>query len=158
MTGGSCPGPGSGVGDEPEGGEALEVARSFVAAIAWGEHRRVWELLGSEGRRTVLRVAGDRGMDKALVARLRDGTAAEREQEQFLADLVNGLRADLRGADLDGLAYWTDPGAPEPARTWVVMMTPLAAELGGDVPVGTLELSQDDGHWRVERLIPRPGR
>lgn len=160
MTDGPGPGhgPRSAGGEEAQRADALETARSFVAAIAWGEHRRVWDLLGSEGRRTVLRVAGDRGMDQALVARLRDGTAAEREQEEFLADLVNGLRADLRGADLDGLAYWADPDAPEPERTWVVMMTPLPEALGGDVPLGTLELSEDGGRWRVERLIPRPSR
>lgn len=145
-------------GDRPDPEHALQVARAFIGAISWGEHRRVWDLLGSEGRKTVLRIAANRGMDQALMARLRDGTATEAEHDQFLADLVNGLRTDLKGVDLDTLRFSPDPGAPEPGRTWVVLSTPLPEILGGDVPAGSLELSEQGEEWRVERLIPRPTR
>lgn len=142
---------------EVDQGPALAVAREFVSAVAWGEHRKVWDLLGPEGRKTVLRVAVNHGMDEALAARLRDGTAAKSESDEFLAQLVNGLRADLRGNDLDSLEYSPDP-LPEPNRTRVVLVVPLPiglAESGSGLPIGSLEMASDDsGSWRVERLLP----
>lgn len=138
-------------------GPALAVARDFVSAVAWGEHRKVWDLLGPEGRKTVLRVAVNHGMDEALAARLRDGTAARSESDEFLAQLVNGLRADLQGNDLDALEYSPDP-VPEPNRARVVLLSPLPmglAESGSGLPIGSLEMASDDsGSWRVERLLP----
>jgi hypothetical protein len=131
-----------------------ETARAFVDAVVWGEHRRVWDLLGLEGRTTVLKVAANRGMDEVLVARLRDGTAADGEREEFLADLVNGLRADLAGNDLDALEYELDPVAGEPGRSRVVIQAPLNPLLGGYLPAASVELSQESGSWKVERLVP----
>lgn len=133
--------------------DALTAARSFVEAVAWGDHTRVWELLGPEGRKTVLRIAVSNGMDDALAARLRDGTAVAAESEQFLGDLVNGLRADLQGNDLDALEYRADP-APEPGRFRVGLALPTHEFLAPDgLPVGMLELSEEEGTWRVERLV-----
>lgn len=136
---------------------AIGAAREFVTAVAWGEHRTVWELLSSDGRKTVLRVGVNHGLDEALAARLRDGTAGKAESEDFLVQLVLGLRADLRGADLDTLEYTADP-APEPGRARVVLESPLPGgldALGSALPVGSLELVDDGGgEWRVERLVP----
>lgn len=151
--------PGGDVGSGEAGLEAaVAAARAFIDAVAWGEHVRVWEMLGEEGRRTVLRVAVDRGMSQALSERLWDTTATAAERDGFLTDLVNGLRADLAGTDLDALMYWSDPAAAEPGRAWVVLSAPLPAILGGEVPVGTLELSANEGSWLIERIIPRPSR
>ncbi|CAN5497491.1 hypothetical protein BH20ACT2_BH20ACT2_00880 [soil metagenome] len=138
----------------------LEVTREFVAAVAWGEHLKIWDLLGREARATVLRVAVNRGMDEALSARLRDGTATTGERDTFLADLVNGLRTDLAGADLDALDYDTDPGPEDPGRARVILTAPLPATLGlPGLPVGSVELTQDDGGgWLVDRLLPRNTR
>lgn len=148
---------GQGTRSESDRQESPEtVARAFVDAIAWGEHRRVWELLGQDGRRAVLRVAVGRGMDEALSARLRDATATSGEVDAFLADLVNGLRADLAGNDLDTLGYQQDQVVPEEGPTWVVLTSPLPAVLGGEVPVGTMELVEEQDGWRVARLSPRP--
>ncbi len=132
-----------------------DTARTFVDAVIWGEHRQVWDLFGLEARTTVLNVARKRGMDEALLARLRDGTASDSERDGFLSDLVNGLRADLAGNDLDSLEYELDPEPPEPGRARVVLNAPLPPTLGGSLPVASLELSSDDGVWRVERLVPR---
>ncbi|MGH9164367.1 MAG: hypothetical protein ACRDZW_02495 [Acidimicrobiales bacterium] len=136
--------------------EALGAARAFVDAVAWGEHHRVWELLGAEGRKTVLRVAVNHGMDEALAARLREGTAAAGESDEFLSDLVAGLRADLSGNDLDSVEYAPDP-VPEPGRCRIGMSVPMPGLLGiggvGSLPVGTVELAEVDGAWRVERLV-----
>ena len=143
-------------GPDEEG--AVLAARSFIEAITWGEHRRVWELLGPEGRKIVLRVAVNHGMDEALAARLREGTAGPAESEEFLAELVTGLRADLAGNDLDALEYACDGIDVEPGRVRVVLTAPIPPLLGPvGLPVGSLELTAHDGQWRVERLTPRPG-
>jgi hypothetical protein len=132
-----------------------DTARTFVDAVIWGEHRQVWDLFGLEARTTVLNVARKRGMDEALLARLRDGTASESERNGFLSDLVNGLRADLAGNDLDALEYELDSEPLEVGRARVILHAPLPPALGGTLPVASVELSSDDGVWRVERLVPR---
>ncbi len=152
---GSTNGSGGGSGRSP-----VEAAREFVDAIVWGEHQKVWELMGVEARTTVLKVASNRGMDEALVARLRDGTASPAERDEFLADLVNGLRADLAGNDLDALEYEEDPEPPEPGRARVVISVPVAVGFGGNLPVGSVELATEssttgEAEWRIERLVPQ---
>ncbi|MGQ0743035.1 MAG: hypothetical protein ACT4OS_01585 [Acidimicrobiales bacterium] len=131
------------------------IVERFVDAIAWGEHRTVWELFGSQARNTVLKVAGLRGMDDDLVARLRDSTASADEYNEFLADLVLGLRADLAGNDLDSLQYETDEVAPGPGQARVVLNVPLAPTLGGVLPMGSVELEVEDGSWKVVRVVPQ---
>jgi hypothetical protein len=135
---------------------APERARAFVDAVAWGEHHKVWELLSEDGRRTVLRVGAARGMDEGLAARLASGTASASEQDQFLADLVNGLRADLAGNDLDALEAELDPEGAEAGRARVVLVAPLPEVLDQPgLPVATVDMAEEDGGWRVGRLIPR---
>jgi hypothetical protein len=135
---------------------APERAKAFLDAVAWGEHHKVWDLLSEEGRGTVLRVGAARGMDEGLAARLRDGTASTGEHDEFLADLVNGLRADLAGNDLDALEAELDPEPSEAGRARVVLVAPLpeALNLPG-LPVASVEMREEDGGWRVDRLIPR---
>jgi hypothetical protein len=146
------------VSSQNASGSPVEAARAFIDAVAWGEHRTVWDLLGKDGRKTVLRVALASGMDDGLAGRLREGTASEAEESEFLADLVNGLRADLAGTDLDTLEYALDPEPAEGGRTRVKLTAPLPAILGEGLPVGSVELSDDGGRWRVEALVPRLGR
>ena len=139
---------------------ALDAAREFVDAVVWGEHRKVWELMGIEARTTVLKVASDRGMDEALVARLRDGTAADAERDEFLMDLIAGLRADLAGNDLDALEYEEDAEPLEAGRARVVISVPVAIGFGGNLPVGSVELAEEsstngESEWRVQRLVPQ---
>lgn len=139
---------------------ALGTAKEFVDAVVWGEHLKVWDLMGLEARTTVLKVASDRGMDEALVARLRDGTASDAEREEFLADLINGLRADLAGNDLDALEYEEDDTPQEPGRARVVVTVPVAVGFGGNLPVGSVELAIEastsgEAEWRVQRLVPQ---
>lgn len=137
-----------------------DAAREFVDAVVWGEHLKVWDLLGIEARTIVLKVASDRGMDEALVARLRDGTAAAAERDEFLIDLVNGLRADLAGNDLEALEYEEDAEPPEPGRARVVITVPLPPGLGGNLPVASVELAKEpstsgEDAWRIERVVPQ---
>lgn len=153
-------GNGSATGPTP-----VETTRRFIDAVVWGEHLMVWQLLGVEARTTVLKVASNRGMDEALVARLRDGTASDAERDEFLADLVTGLRADLAGNDLDALQYEEDAVPPEPGRARVVISVPVAVGFGGNLPVGSVELATEPStggsstsggaEWRIERLVPQ---
>ena len=141
--------------DGAGGSSALDTAREFVDAVVWGEHRKMWALLGLEARTTVLKVASDRGMAEGLVARLRDGTASDGERDEFLGDLITGLRSDLAGNDLDALTYEEDPEPPEPGRARVVIMVPVAMGLGGNLPVGSGELAIEEAEWRIQRLVPQ---
>lgn len=139
-----------------------EVAKAFVDAVAWGEHHKIWDMLSAEGRRVVLKVGANKGMDQALVARLRDGTAATAEREEFLTDLLTGLRADLAGNDLDAVVAEVDSEDPAPleaGRSRVLLVAPLPEVLNlPGLPVATAEMSDEDGQWRVDRLTPRTSK
>ena len=143
--------------DNPEA-----VAKTFVDAVAWGEHHTVWDLLSSEGRHVVLRVGATRGMDQALAMRLGDDTASAVEREEFLTDLVTGLRADLAGNDLDNLDAErieddSDPADPGRARVLLVLPLPDILAVPG-LPVAEVEMVQETGQWRVEKLLPRTSK
>ena len=101
-------------------------------------------------------------MDEALIARLRDDTAATAEREEFLTDLVNGLRADLSGNDLDALyaELESEELAPsEPGRARVILVAPLPEVLQiPGLPVATVEMRNEAGQWRIDRLLPRTSK
>ena len=134
--------------------EAIKIAANFIDAVVWGEHHKVWDLLGTEGRDEVLEVATKRGMDDALASRLRTGTGSPTETNEFLADLVNGLRSELAGNDLDNVSFELDAPTSDSSRAKVIMHVPLHPNLGGTLPIGSLDLSNDGTVWRVERMIP----
>lgn len=136
-------------------GDPVEVAREFVEAITWGDHNRVWESFGVEARTAVLKVASNRGMDEGLSARLRDGTASTAERDDFLADLVNGLRSDMAGNDLDSLTYELDPEPQDPGRARVVVNSPIPPPMGGFLPAASVELADEAGEWKIVRLLPQ---
>lgn len=128
------------------------VARSFLDAVAWAEHTHLWDLLSAPARLAVLDVATRRGMDALRSARLREGTAADAERDEFLADLLHGVRADLGDIDLDAVRCVAEP--EEPAGAVVVRLdADVPAALGAPVPVGTVELvSEPHLGWRVARV------
>ena len=135
-----------------------EVARTFVQAIAWGEHHLVWDMLTAEAQRVVMGIATSRGMPEPLAARLRDGTATPAELDQFRGDLINGFRADLLGNDVDTFEYEVDDVGMEPGAARVVLIVPVPdPRLGSGLPAASLELRRDgdDDAWHVERLVPR---
>jgi hypothetical protein len=136
------------------GEAALKTAAEFLDAIVWGEHNVVWRLIGSEGRAEVLEVATKRGMDEGLAARLRADTASPAETNEFLADLVNGLRSELAGNDLDHVTYELDEAESDEQKAVVKLHVPLHPLLGGTLPIGTLFLVFEGGDWKVARLIP----
>lgn len=134
--------------------DPVAAAQAFVRAIAWNEHTTVWDLLSPTARAAVLDLATRRGMDPLLAARLREGTTGAEERDQFLADLLRGLARELRGVDLDTVrcARGGD-GMTAVGSTLVHLVVDAPEELGGDVPVGQVELVPDnDGRWSVIRL------
>ncbi|MBA3286970.1 MAG: hypothetical protein H0U21_02945 [Acidimicrobiia bacterium] len=138
---------------------AVDAARAFVHAVAWGEHHTVWKLLARDGRKAVLRVALGRGMDDVLASRLREDRAETDELDAFLTDLVNGLRADLQGADLDTVGFEPVDAMTDDRSVSVVLTTPTAPEIArhgiDSLPIATLELVEEDSTWRVVAIRPR---
>lgn len=137
-------------GDE----QAVGAAEVFIEGVVWGDHNAVWALIGASGRDEVLDVATKRGMDEALAERLRGNTGSPAETNEFLADLVNGLRSELAGNDLDHITYAVDEEQTGPGKTAVKMFVPLHPLLGGTLPIGTLFLVAEGEAWKVERMIP----
>lgn len=133
---------------------AVPIAEVFIEGVVWGDHNKVWDLIGAAGRDEVLEVATKRGMDEALAERLRSNTGSPAETNEFLADLVNGLRSELAGNDLDQITYALDEEQPGPGKAAVKMFVPLHPLLGGTLPIGTLYLVTEGEAWKVERLIP----
>lgn len=133
---------------------AVSTTADFVDAIVWGDHSKVWALIGTDGRTEVLDVATKRGMDEGLAARLISDSGSPGETNEFLVDLVNGLRAELAGNDLDHVTFELDGEQSTDARAAVTMFVPLHPLLGGTLPIGTVFLAPEMGVWKVERLIP----
>ena len=142
-------------GGQPSGDAdgAIKTAAAFIDAVVWGEHHKVWGLLADQGKDEVLEVATKRGMDEALAGRLRTGTGTPSETNEFLADLVNGLRTELAGNDLDNVSFELDLSSSGGEQAKVIMHVPLHPNLGGTLPIGTLELANTGTGWRVQRMI-----
>ncbi len=133
--------------------DPVATAQAFLGAVAWAEHTRVWELLAPTARVAVLELATRRGMDPLLAARLREETAAADERDDFLADLLHGLRAEVVGVDLEALrCVLGERGMTVPGSVLVHLVTDVPAELGDAVPVGRIELVRRCGRWAVVRL------
>lgn len=124
----------------------MAAARRFVDAVIWGEHLTVWDLLSTPGREAVLATAVSRGMAPEEAARLRSGTSSVEERDAYLADLVNGLRAELAGADTDQLVY------EEVGSGSVRVSTPAPPSLGAPLPVAVVHVRAVATRWFVERL------
>jgi len=136
------------------GGDPVDTAQAFISALAWNEHTTVWDLLSPAARAAVLDLATRRGMDALLAARLREGTTGHEERDEFLADLLRGLRRAMPGVDFEALrCVRGGSGATVACSVLVHLVVGAPAELGGDVPVGRIELVADvDGRWSVVRL------
>ena len=133
---------------------ALKVAAEWIDAIVWGDHPKVWALSGVEGRTELLDIGTKRGMDEGLASRISTDAASPSEMNEFLADLLNGLRAELAGNDLDNVTYEISEEETTPDRAAVKMFVPLVAYFGGTLPIGTVYIVQEGADWKVAKLIP----
>ena len=151
-------------GDERE---ALEVVRSFVDAIVWGEHLRVWELFSPDAREHVLRAASRKGLDAVAAERARQETWSRGEADAFLTLLLRGLRVDLSGADLDRILVCDRPVRLDDGSLRFDLEDPSdlppsvtggASWAAGAVVVERIgtSISLPTSTWRVTRLIARP--
>lgn len=136
---------------------AAEAADRFLRAVVWGEHTRLWVLLSPEGRAAALSVAVANGMDRVVAGRIRDGLADPVEFDDFLRQLLVGLRRDMRSVDLENVTLASEPQpGPEDGLVIVELAAPSALPGTEAWPAGRLVLSpSSEGDWVVDRLEPR---
>lgn len=137
----------------------VAVAGAFIGAIASGEHVVIWDLLSDEGRTTALSVAFTNGLDRVVGGRIADGLADPVELDEFLRQLVGGLRRDLRSVDLDELETAAEAEGivdhDGPTMMSVQLYSPSLLPTPTGWPSGRVILSQVvAGAWRVDRLEP----
>ena len=137
-----------------------DTVSAFVHAIVWGEHHRVWELLGPAARERVLESACRRGLDPVAAARARLGTWGTAEADEFLTALVRGLRVDLSGVDLElvQVVEGAEVQADGSLRFRLESKTALPAILtgGANWAAGAVLIAAEADGWRVRSLEPRP--
>lgn len=152
---GAAVNPEPGPADPLPAGDPAAVAGALVAAIAWGEHTTVWELLSETGRSVALAVAQANGLDRVAAVRIRDGLANPLELEDFLGQLLGGLRHDLRSVDIGEIVLGACALAPDGATATIELTVPSLLPGTGSWPAGRVVCSRgDSGSWRVDRLEP----
>jgi hypothetical protein len=140
--------------------EPLKAAERFFQALADGDARGLWGCFGGQARSFVLNLGLERGMDFDLNSRLRQGTATDEEFEEFIGDFLQGVRRDLRGVDIQRLAFESQVEPETVLRvrvTYLVTLGEPGVGIATAVPAGSLVMVLEDGDWRVERVVPRPG-
>jgi hypothetical protein len=140
---------------------ALAAAESFLGAITSGNGDAVWEMFSDTAQAYIINLGHERGMDFDLSSRLRTDTATEAERFEFRSDLLAGLQRDLAGVDFERLAFDSkaEPEAPMQVRvTYLVQIGPEEEQMLTAIPAGAIVLFLQDEVWKVERLIPGPGR
>jgi hypothetical protein len=141
--------------------EPLKAAERFFQALAAGDARGLWDCFGEQARAFVLNLGLKRGMDFDLNSRLRQGTASDQEFEEFIGDFLDGVRRDLRGVDIHRVAFESQVEPETSLRvrvTYLVTLGEPGVGIATAVPAGSLLMVLEDGDWKVERIIPRPGR
>jgi hypothetical protein len=91
---------------------------------------------------------------------LRQGTATDEEFEEFIGDFLQGVRRDLRGVDIQRLAFESQVEPETVLRvrvTYLVTLGEPGVGFATAVPAGSLVMVLEDGDWKVERVVPRPG-
>lgn len=146
--------------DEETRRAVVEAAERFFEAVGQHDLRGFWGRMSESARAYVLELALDRGMDFDLNSRLRQGTATDEEFDTYLDELLEGIKKDLRGVDLERLAFEAAPEPDVPGKVRVTYLTRMDAMLGdvqATLPAGSLMMTEEGGEWKVDRLVPRPG-
>lgn len=141
--------------------EAQAAAERFLTAIDKGDHRGVWDHFSEQAQAYVLNRAVDRGMDFDLMSALRQGTASEEDLDTYYQELLEGLRRDLRAVEISRMTYEAKPEPESTTRqvrvTYLLEMDVAIGNQRPSIPAGSVILAPEDGRWKVDRLIPRPG-
>ncbi|MDH3681797.1 MAG: hypothetical protein OEV40_17810 [Acidimicrobiia bacterium] len=141
------------------GSSAPDRASAFLHAIVWGEHTRIWDLLSDDGRQLALRVATDNGLDRVVAGRIGQDLSDPTEREEFLRQLLRGLRQDLRSVDLPNLTVDTSPSDVDRETVSIAITSPSAIPGTEEWAAGRLVLSRDQTRgWCIDRLEPRLAR
>ena len=148
MTLGLLPG-----GREIDASSPEACARSFIAAIEWGAHLWVWELMSESGRHAALAVAERNGLDRVAAARARAATWTPAEADDLLTALVHGLRIDLSRVEISAIVVAGASAAQPDGTRRVRLATP--APFGDGWPAGVVTVSPAGASWQVDRLEPR---
>ncbi len=139
---------------------AVEAAERFFAAVRARDHDGLWDLLSEGARAYVVNLAIERGMNFDAASRIRQGTAGEDERREYLVALLEGILHDLRGVDLQRLAYEPRVQPADHPRVHVEYLLPMEVAIGDvtpAIPAGSLVIVGEDGLWKVDHLVPRPG-
>lgn len=136
----------------------IAAAQRFFAAVKDGDREEVWHLFSDIARAFVLDRAIERGMNFDLASRIRQETATEEERDEYLQALLDGVRHDLRGVDLDRLTFSEEPneGGGVLVTYGVEVVNAITPE-GSTITAGSMVMVEEGDAWRVERLRPRPG-
>lgn len=133
--------------------DAVSAASSFLAAILWGEHQQVWDLLSPAGREHVLEAGGRRGLDPMQAQRLRLGTSPLEERDSFLTGLVHGLRIDFASVPLEEVRPTGEPMAQDDGSLQIELECPANFGPGG-WSAGSLIVSLVEDAWLIDRVHP----
>lgn len=144
--------------EDPEG--ARSAAAAFFGAIDAGDARRMWDLMSHGARDFVINRALEAGMDFDLASRLREGNASEAELDEYVDELMEGLRRDLQGVDLSRLVFRVDEEAQLSSPDQLQLIYGVRLDIGiedeqAELPAGKVTMIREGGDWKLNHLRPR---
>lgn len=134
---------------------AVAIAARFIDAVRQGEHTTIWELLAPSARERAIGLGLARGLDRVRAQRLRDGLSDPVELDDFLRQVLHGLRRDLRSVEIDRLEVRGPPIVLDDGNVSVGLISPSSLPGTDGWHAGRLVLVRlDSGRWSVARLEP----
>lgn len=137
----------------------VSAATRFFEALRSGIARDIWQSFSHEARTFIVERGVRRGLGPTLAEAILSNRADSELMADFLDDVRAGLERDLESVRLElvefGPAMTVDEG-----RTRVVYFERFDIPFGpplDPLPVGSVYLTAEDGGWKIDRLVPRPG-
>ena len=133
-------------------GSPEDAAGKFIDALTWGDHIAVWWMFSEAGRRRIVEIGVDAGLDPVAGERMLDGSAHPDAREEFLVSLMHGLRADFDNLEGDRLVVEpTDLFGPDSA---LVDVTTEGFLPGTTWPIGQFQLVHGPDGWQIDSFKP----
>jgi hypothetical protein len=127
-------------------------AQRFIESLAWGEHRVVWEMFSSEGRRHIVEIGIAAGLDRVMAERITSDIAEETEMDEFLSSLMHGLRADFENLSSDKLNV--EPTDLKTETSALVDVSTPGFTPAHRWPIGQFQMVRRQTLWYVESFKP----
>lgn len=143
--------------DPPSTPRAAAVA--FFDAVRAGSARAIWETFSTEARSFIVERGLRRGLAPGLAESILRGETDHPQMEQFLEDVKAGIGKDLESVRMH-LVELGEPEMDADERARIRYFERFEIPVGpplDPLPVGSVHLVTEDGQWRVDRLVPRPG-